>query len=124
MNEQDFLERGKEFAHYLAALQDRLEPDSYALLLRMLRGLNDAIAQGPGGVAIRFSPDERRLLTPELGREFATLAMMLGSYGVQVTVDFDEAAQAAAADAAAAAEQRERDRREVEEIARASGMAP
>jgi hypothetical protein len=114
MNEQDFLERGKEFAHYLAVLQDRLEPDSYALLLRMLRGLNDALAQGPGGVAIQFSPDERRLLTPELGQEFAKLAMMLGSYGVHVVVDVGEAAE----------EQRERDRREVEEIARVSGMTP
>jgi hypothetical protein len=119
MNEQDFLERGKEFAHYLAVLQDRLEPDSYALLLRMLRGLNDALVQGPGGVAIQFSPDERKLLTPELGQEFAKLAMMLGSCGVHVVVDLDEAG--AEADVA---EQRERDRREVEEIARVSGMAP
>ncbi|MGY0056048.1 hypothetical protein ACWY4P_05720 [Streptomyces sp. LZ34] len=112
MDEEHFLERAKQFAHRLAELQNRLDPDSYDLLLRILRGINDAIVhRGDGdGIDVAFSPRDQDRFTPALGQELAELTSLLGPHGLRLVVDFG-------------AEQ-ERDRREVEAIARVSGMAP
>ncbi|MGW3568166.1 hypothetical protein ACWDSL_30675 [Streptomyces sp. NPDC000941] len=118
MDEEHFLERAKQFAHRLAELQNRLDPDSYDLLLRILRGINDAIVHrrdggsdsGGGSVDVEFSPRDQDRFTPALGRELEELTSLLGPHGLRLVVDFG-------------AEQ-ERDRMEVEAIARVSGMDP
>ncbi|NUS89317.1 MAG: hypothetical protein HOY75_43115 [Streptomyces sp.] len=117
MDEEHFLERAKQFAHRLAELQNRLDPDSYDLLLRILRGINDAIvhrrdggSDRGGSVDVAFSPRDQDRFTPALGRELEELTSLLGPHGLRLVVDFG-------------AEQ-ERDRMEVEAIARVSGMDP
>ncbi|MDW6058410.1 hypothetical protein SAZ11_10375 [Streptomyces sp. FXJ1.4098] len=116
MDEEHFLERAKQFAHRLAELQYRLDPDSYDLLLRILRGINDAIVHrrdggsDSGSVDVAFSPRDQDRFTPALSRELEELTSLLGPHGLRLVVDFG-------------AEQ-ERDRMEVEAIARVSGMDP
>ncbi|MDX3230482.1 hypothetical protein [Streptomyces sp. ME19-01-6] len=114
MDEEHFLERAKQFAYRLAELQNRLDPDSYDLLLRILRGINDAIVHrrhgDSDGINVAFSPRDQDRFTPALGRELAELTSLLGPHGLRLEVDFG-------------AEQ-ERDRLEVEAIARVSGMDP
>jgi hypothetical protein len=114
MDEEHFLERAKQFAQRLAELQNRLDPDSYDLLLRILRGINDAIVHhrdsDGDGVDVPFSPRDQDRFTPALGRELTELTSLLGPHGLRLVVDFGAA--------------QERDRLEVEAIARASGMDP
>lgn len=113
MDEEHFLERAKQFALHLAELQSRLDPASYDLLLRILHGINDAIvgrSSGSTGIDVPFTAVDRDLFTPALGRELAKLTSLLGPHGLQLVVEFGN--------------QREHDRREVEAIARVSGMAP
>ncbi|MES4904031.1 MULTISPECIES: hypothetical protein [unclassified Streptomyces] len=117
MDEEHFLERAKQFAHRLAELQSRLDPDSYDLLLRILRGINDAIVHrrdgdsgGVDSVDVAFSPRDQDRFTPALGQELTELTSLLGPNGLRLVVHLG-------------AEQ-ERDRREVEAIARVSGMDP
>ncbi|MFF7651254.1 hypothetical protein ACFZCY_15590 [Streptomyces sp. NPDC007983] len=114
MDEEQFLERAKQFALHLAELQSRLDPASYDLLLRILHGVNEAIvgrsSGGATGIDVPFTALDRDLFTPALGRELAELTSLLGPHGLQLVVEFGD--------------QQERDRREVEAIARASGMDP
>ncbi|MER7790541.1 hypothetical protein [Streptomyces sp. NPDC097640] len=114
MDEEHFLERAKQFAYRLAELQNRLDPDSYDLLLRILRGINDAIMHRSDGVSdsvdVEFSPQDQDRFTPAFGEELAELTSLLGPHGLRLVVDFGA--------------ERERDRLEVEAIARVSGMDP
>ncbi|MFI0776685.1 hypothetical protein [Streptomyces sp. NPDC021212] len=114
MDEEQFVERARQFALHLAELQSRLDPASYDLLLRILHGINDAIvgrsAGGPTGIDVPFTALDRDLFTPALGRELAELTSLLGPHGLQLVVEFGS--------------RQERDRREVEAIARVSGMDP
>ncbi|MCF3107006.1 hypothetical protein IPZ58_36445 [Streptomyces roseoverticillatus] len=114
MNDRNFLERTKQFALYLAELQTVLDPESYALLLRILKGFNEAIVHRENGVDIPFSPREKELLTPEFGRVLTRLAGYLGPHGMQVVVGTHGSPPPAP----------EHDRSEVDAIARASGMSP
>ncbi|MFC5144575.1 hypothetical protein [Streptomyces aureoversilis] len=122
MNDRNFLERTKQFALYLAELQTSLDPESYALLLRILKGFNEAIVHRERGVDIPFSPREKELFTPEFGRVLTRLAGFLGPHGMQVVVGThgtpSDAGPPGGADSG------ERDRHEVDAIARASGMRP
>ncbi|GGO81334.1 hypothetical protein [Wenjunlia tyrosinilytica] len=117
MTDADFLERTKRFAFHLAELQERLTPESYALLLRVLRGINDALTRQPGGISIEFAPGEKELFTAELAQELTRLVEFLGPGGLRVVIDMD-GAEGPCADVA------EHDRHEVERIARASGLEP
>ncbi|WP_055551761.1 hypothetical protein [Streptomyces sp. NBRC 110028] len=114
MDEEQFLERAQQFALHLAELQSRLDPASYDLLLRILHGVNEAIvgrsSGGATGIDVPVTALDRDLFTPALGRELAELTSLLGPHGLQLIVEFGD--------------QQERDRREVEAIARASGMDP
>lgn len=112
MDEEHLLERAKQFAHRLAELRNRLDPDSYDLLLRILRGINDAIVHRTDGdsVNVEFSPQDQDRFTPAFGQELAELTSLLGPHGLRLVVDFGA--------------ERERDRLEVEAIARVSGMDP
>ncbi|MDT0546411.1 MULTISPECIES: hypothetical protein [Streptomyces] len=110
MDEEHFLERAKQFAYRLAELRNRLDPDSYDLLLRILRGINDAILHRTDGIEVPFSPRDQDRFTPAFGQELAELTSLLGPHGLRLVVDFGA--------------ERERDRLEVEAIARVSGMDP
>ncbi|MGK5732967.1 hypothetical protein [Streptomyces sp. URMC 124] len=125
MNDRNFLERTKQFALYLAELQTSLDPESYALLLRVLKGFNEAILHRERGVDIPFSPREKELFTPEFGRVLTRLAGFLGPHGMHVVVGTDGAPGAPAASGPPGGTgPGEHDRREVDAIARASGMRP
>ncbi|CAM5317697.1 hypothetical protein [Streptomyces abikoensis] len=114
MNDRNFLERTKQFALYLAELQTALDPESYALLLRILKGFNEAIVHRENGIDIPFSPREKELFTPEFGRILTRLAGLLGPHGMHVVVGTHGTPPPTA----------EHDRSEVDAIARASGMNP
>jgi hypothetical protein len=120
MNDQNFLERTKRFALYMAELHTSLDPESYALLLRVLQGLNEAIVHRESGVDLPFSARERELFTPEFGRVLTKLAGYLGPYGVHVVVGTDDGP----GDRGDHHKDTERDRQEVDAIARVSGMLP
>ncbi|MEH6376393.1 hypothetical protein V7793_19010 [Streptomyces sp. KLMMK] len=122
MNDRNFLERTKQFALYLAELQTSLDPESYALLLRILKGFNEAIVHRERGVDIPFSPREKELFTPEFGRALARLAGFLGPHGMHVVVGTH--GTPAGSGPPGGAEPGDHDRREVDAIARASGMRP
>ncbi len=129
MSDQDFLARTERFARHLADLGLRLDNESFALLLRILHGVNQALVHHSRSVDIPFGPDDRKLFTSELGRELETLMDLLGSHGMRMVVDVGDSAGAATASGLErppsgplALAERERDRREVEAIVRASGM--
>ncbi|MGW7008954.1 hypothetical protein ACWGCW_40890 [Streptomyces sp. NPDC054933] len=129
MSDQDFLARTERFARHLAELGLRLDKDSFALLLRILGGVNEALVQRSRSVDIPFGPGDKELFTSELGRELETLMELLGPHGMRMVVDVDDSAgRAAAGDfdgpprGLLALAERQRDRREVEAIVRASGM--
>ena len=129
MSDQDFLARTERFARRLAELGLRLDEDSFALLLRILHGVNQALVHHSRSVDVPFGPGDRELFTSELGRELETLMDLLGPHGMRMVVDMDDSAGKAAADGLEgqrggllALAERERDRREVEAIVRTSGM--
>lgn len=105
MNEDPFLERAEQFVLYLAELQSTLDPESYDLLLRILKGTNEALVHRGVELDIPLSPRERQLFTPEFGHRLTKLLDHLTP-------------QCAGPDA-----ESEYLRREVEAIARASGMS-
>ncbi|GAA0452795.1 hypothetical protein ACFQ2B_30835 [Streptomyces stramineus] len=117
MNDQNFLERTKQFARCMAELHTTLDPESYALLLRILKGLNEAIVHRGSGVDLPFSPREKELFTPEFGQVLTKLAGFLGPHGMRLVVGTGP-------DADAERDRSERDRSEVDGIARASGLRP
>ncbi|MCD9141369.1 hypothetical protein [Streptomyces albireticuli] len=120
MNDQNFLERTRQLALCMAELHTSLDPESYALLLRILQGLNEAIVHRDTGVDLPFSPREKELFTPEFGRVLKKLAGYLGPHGMRVVVGGEIGDGSGDGGAGAC----ERDRREVDAIARASGMRP
>ncbi|WP_328503297.1 hypothetical protein OG828_33825 [Streptomyces sp. NBC_00457] len=120
MNEHGFLESTKQFALYLSELQNSLDSESYDLLLRILKGTNDALIHRNTDIDIALSPREQELFTPEFGKQLHQLLTLLGPLGAQTFVDFG----AAGPDPDQSATDRERLRREVEAIAKASGLEP
>jgi hypothetical protein len=131
MSDQDFTARTERFARHLAELGLRLDKESFALLLRILHGVNQALVHHSRSVDIPFGPGDRELFTNELGRELGTLMDLLGPHGMRMVVDVGDAAGPATTggpegppSGLLALAERERDRREVEAIVRASGMEP
>ncbi|MGW8380013.1 hypothetical protein [Streptomyces sp. ODS28] len=58
---------------HLADLAERLDPDSFALFLKVLSGVNAAFARRNDRVELALTPEEQRLYTPQLEREVANL---------------------------------------------------
>lgn len=121
MNEDVFLESTKQFALYLSELQSGLDPESYELLLRILKGTNDALVHRNVDIDIELSPREQELFTPEFGRRLNQLLDLLGPLGAHTLVDFSTLTGTEPVQSDA---EREHLRREVEGIARASGLEP
>lgn len=122
MNDQNFLERTRRLALCMAELHTSLDPESYALLLRILQGLNEAIVHRDTGVDLPFSAREKELFTPEFGRVLEKLAGFLGPHGMRVVVGAGIGGTPAQGPCDGG--ERDHDRREVDAIARASGMRP
>lgn len=135
MNERGFPESVKQFATYLYELQNSLDPESYALLLRILQGTNDAIVNR--GTNVFFSPRDKELFTPEFAESLRKLLGLLGPLGMQTVFDLDfdtdPGMETTRIDSPADAQppqksthlaDQEELRREVEAIARASGLEP
>ncbi|WP_431044357.1 hypothetical protein ACQUSR_22245 [Streptomyces sp. P1-3] len=135
-------ERAERLRQYLTELRDRIDPDSLDLLLRLLREVSTSPAVRGGTYELGMGPEEKALFTPALQAELLVLFGLLTAQDERVVVDLGDAPHAKGmkmlvpqeqADdpeflerhrqrVAAEAERRERDRREVEAIARASGM--
>lgn len=58
---------------HLAELAERLDPDSFALFLKVVSGLNSAFSQRNQRVEVRLTPQELQLYTPLLERELTAL---------------------------------------------------
>ncbi|WP_210589377.1 hypothetical protein [Streptomyces sp. GESEQ-35] len=121
MNEHGFLESTKQFALYLSELQNTLDSESYDLLLRILKGTNDALVHRNTDIDIALSPREQELFTPEFGRQLQQLLTLLGPLGAHTFVDFDTPTDT---EPTQGDTEREQLRREVEAIARVSGLEP
>lgn len=137
-------ERAERLTQYLTELQDRIDPRSLELLMRLLRELSASPAARGGTYELGMGAEEKELFTPALQAELLVLFGLLTAQDERVVVDLGDTPHAKGmrvllprerADdpdfldhhkrrLAAEAEQRERDRREVEGIARASGMEP
>ncbi|WP_416970938.1 hypothetical protein [Streptomyces sp. 4F14] len=119
MNDDAFLETTRRFARRLAELRGSLDPEAYALLLRILKGTNEALVHRDTSVDIDLSDREQELFTPEFGERLRELLDLLGPLGAMTSVDLDALT---GPEAEAREAERERLRREVEAIARASGL--
>ncbi|WKX70432.1 hypothetical protein [Streptomyces sp. XD-27] len=135
-------ERTERLTQYLTELRERIDPESLDLLLRLLREVSTSPAVRGGTYELGMGPEEKALFTPALQAELLVLFGLLTAQDERVVVDLGDAPHAKgmkmlvpqeqAEDpeflerhrqrVAAEAERRERDRREVEAIARASGM--
>ncbi|MEV0735442.1 hypothetical protein AB0I51_05630 [Streptomyces sp. NPDC050549] len=121
MNEHGFPESTEQFALCLSELQSSLDPESYELLLRILKGTNDALVHRNADVDIDLSPREQELFTPEFGQQLHQLLNLLGPFGAHTFVDFGTLTDTESARSEA---EREHLRSEVEGIAKASGLEP
>ncbi|QKW50034.1 hypothetical protein [Streptomyces buecherae] len=137
-------ERAERLRRYLSELEQRVDPRSLELLMRLLRELSVSPAVRGGTYELGMGPEERKLFTPALQAELLVLFGLLTSHDERVVVDLGDSPHAKGmkvlvprerADdpdflrrhkqrVAAEAAEREADRREVEAIARASGMEP
>ncbi|MFF4038692.1 hypothetical protein [Streptomyces sp. NPDC001816] len=117
MDERTLAESTRQFALCLSELQSRLDPDSYALLLRILKATNDAIVTHSDGIDVLFSEHDQELLAPEFTDSLRRLLSCLGPLGMNLITDIDLPQQPSPS-------QREQDRREIDGIARVSGMGP
>ncbi|MEU0844770.1 MULTISPECIES: hypothetical protein [Streptomyces] len=140
----DRSERAERLTQYLTELQERIDPRSLELLMRLLRELSTSPAVRGGTYELGMGPEEKELFTPALQAELLVLFGLLTSQDERVVVDLGDSPHAKGMKVlvpqdraqdpdflhrhkqrvAAEAEQREADRREVEGIARASGMEP
>jgi hypothetical protein len=121
MNEHGFLDGAEQFVLYLSELQSSLDPESYELLLRILKGTNDALVHRNADIDIDLSPREQELFTPEFGERLHRLLDLLAPLGAHTSVDFDTLT---GTDPVRSEAEREHVRREVEAIAKASGLEP
>lgn len=62
----------------LALLAERLDPESFALLLKVMSGVNRALAGSDRRIDVELTPEERELLTPQLQREVVALLEAAG----------------------------------------------
>ncbi|MCX5560412.1 hypothetical protein [Streptomyces sp. NBC_00038] len=133
MNERGYLESVEQFALYLSELQSSLDPESYALLLHILKVTNEAVVHRNADFEILMSDREQELFTAEFGEALSRLLGLLGPMGIRTLVDLG--AHAGTTRGVSSADGRpttgpdaltrlENDRREIEGIARASGMEP
>lgn len=114
MNERSLPESTCQFTLYLAACEREMTPESYELLLRILKSTNDALVHRNRWFDVPVSPRDKELLTPEFNRHLTALMRLLGPREMRVDVDL---APKPDTDLST-----ERVRREIEGIARASGM--
>lgn len=135
MEERSLLESVKHFALYLSELQSSLDPQSYDLLLRILKGANEALVNRTADINVSLSERDKKLFTPEFGEALSRLLGMLGPLGMHTVVDIDDAFNTESVRDGSTNDvqppaglihlaRQEQDRREVEDIARASGMEP
>jgi hypothetical protein len=126
MEEQEFLDAARRFAVRLSELSRRFDAETYEVLLKILRGVNTAFAERGTGVDIGFTERERELFTPEVAHEVARLMELLVTPGGGVRIDTGSPLGLSRQVPAEAVERswREHDRREVEGIARVSGLNP
>lgn len=137
-------ERAERLRRYLQELQERIDPRALELLLRLLHEASASPAVRGGTYELGMGPEEKELFTPALQAELLVLFGLLTSQEERVVVDLGDSPHAKGmkvlvpqeraedeeflarhkSRVAAEAERRERDRREVEAIARASGMEP
>ncbi|MBH5334998.1 hypothetical protein IHE55_09400 [Streptomyces pactum] len=137
-------ERTERLRRYLGELQERIDPRALELLLRLLQEVSSSPAARGGTYELGMGPEEKELFTPALQAELLVLFGLLTAGEERVVVDLGDSPHARgmkvlvppdqAGDAeflarhksrvAAEAERREHDRREVEAIARVSGMEP
>lgn len=111
-------EAGRRFFHYLAELRATLDPESFALVLRILEATDQALEDRRANVDVPLSPREQELFTPEFGENLRALMDLLVPAATDVA-QWDEPVPDDLEDV----DERERLRREVEAIARASGLA-
>lgn len=62
----------------LALLAERLDPESFALLLKVMSGVNRALAGSDRRIDVELTPEERALLTPQLQRDVVALLETAG----------------------------------------------
>jgi len=62
----------------LALLAERLDPEAFAVLLKVMSGVNKALAQRDGHIDVALTSEERALLTPQLQREVVALLEAAG----------------------------------------------
>lgn len=124
MDEEERCAQAERFRLHLRELRGRLDPASYRLLLKILRGVNDALAGGAGDAEIDMPAAEQELFTEELQAELRTALGMLDFAEDSVVIDLGEAAGTGNTEGRLGELQRAADRREVECIARVSGMRP
>ncbi len=123
MNERRLLESAKEFALCLSELQGSLDSESYELLLRILKGTNEALVNRTANIDIPFSKRDRELFTPEFGESLSRLLRKLGPLGMRTVVDVNRSRRGEPTGFAHLARQQQ-DMLDVEAIARASGLEP
>ncbi|KAF4406349.1 MULTISPECIES: hypothetical protein [Streptomyces] len=151
MDEEERRPRTVRLRAHLEDLRDRLDPASYHLLTKILRGVEAALAAGGGDVEIDLPEAERELFTPQLQRELRTVMGLLDFAEDSVVIDLGESGaghgqerehgpeggpergreygpgrgdEGGAGESDAVRRQRAADLREVRSIARASGMSP
>ncbi|MDT3399325.1 hypothetical protein RKE29_22185 [Streptomyces sp. B1866] len=137
-------QRAERLKRYLSDLQQRIDPRSLDLLMRLLHEVSTSPAVRGGTYELGMGPEEKELFTPALQAELLVLFGLLTVQDERVVVDLGDSPHAKGVKVlvpqdraddpdflhrqkqrvAAEAEQRERDRLEVEGIARASGMEP
>jgi hypothetical protein len=120
MSESEIWDSAHRFGRRLGELGARLDEESFAVLLRVLNGFNEAIKWRSPGLDIQLTPRERELLTPDLMRDVVDLMGMLRPMGVQLTVLSDQPLPEPRSSFSTA--ERERLRAEVSGIAEASGL--
>lgn len=135
MNERRLLESAKEFALCLSELQGNLDPESYDLLLRILKGTNEALVNREAYIDIPFSEKDRELFTPAFGESLSRLLEKLGPLGMSTVVGIDTLTSGKPVGAGSTGEglppagfahlaRQQQDMLDVEATARASGLEP
>ncbi len=90
MSDEEFLARTEQFARHLGELGRRWDEQPFALLLRILGGVNDALSRRSQTVDVPFGPGDKELFTAEFGRELETLMGLLGPHGMPVVVQREQ----------------------------------
>ncbi|MFF4506590.1 hypothetical protein [Streptomyces sp. NPDC001401] len=114
MTEHSLPESTCQFTLYLARCEREMTPESYELLLRILKSTNDALGHHNRWFDLPVSPRDKELFTPEFNRHLTALMRLLGPREMRMDVDLTPKPDTDLTT--------EQVRREIEGIARANGM--